>query len=564
MKLRIALPILPILALLGSMSPLALCAQETGQEPAEPAADALDALDALEASDETITIRLQGGPPDGENAVDEALLRYLAGRGDREAAQAEIARLRELHPDWQPPSDLFGGPPPVDEGPLWQVYETGDYAAVRARIEALRAERPDWSPPSKLLTLIEINEARSLSEAAAAKGDWPQVVSLLTERPAATTCEHVDNLWRLAEGQQRTGDHAGAMANYTRIITTCPDADQRFATLQKAKLLVGPQELEHLIGLEKARSSAPEEMARLETLTVKPENPAKGSTKPAKPDFSRIYRPTASIADARSVADRVIRHRDGVAARKIGWIYQTEGDTLAALPWFQRGQDWAPGPESAKGLAMALAALGRADELAALAVHYPAIVTEAQGGQLAVAMERQDLATVLLLTQKSRQPAELLMRSWALMILLRPTEAQAVFLRVMQSGTALPEQRDEAVYGLVRAQIAQHLFQDAARSIERYGLPPDRLNEVQAELLSQEIQVAFRRKDYRRTVALLEKRRNYALPDRGLEIQEAWARYHNGEIRTAERIFTRLDRIIGTEETEAGLRAVRRRLGPSF
>jgi tetratricopeptide (TPR) repeat protein len=280
------------------------------------------------------------------------------------------------------------------------------------------------------------------------------------------------------------------------------------------------------------------------------------------PDFSRIYRPTATVADARGVADQVIRQKDGVAARKIGWIYEAAGDTASALPWFQRGLDWAPSAESAKGLAMVLAALGRDGELDALAGRYPVIVTEARGGQVAVAVAREDLPAVLRLTRQTDDPAEMLMRSWTLMKLQRPTEAQLGFTRVMAVADAAPLQRDEAVYGVVRAQIAQHLFQEADRSIERYGLAPERLDEVKAELLSQEVQVSFRQKDYRRTVALLEKRRDYAQPDRALEIQEAWARYHVGEVQTARRIFTRLDRIVSTPETEAGLDAVSRKLGP--
>ncbi|HEX2527909.1 MAG TPA: hypothetical protein VHL31_16620 [Geminicoccus sp.] len=544
MKLRIA-GTLPLLALLGTVSSLPLQAQEA---PAVPA-----------VAGDGVVVRLQARRPGGENAVDEALLRYLASRGDRVAVDAEIDRLKRLHPDWQPPSDLFGGPPAVDEGPLWQLYETGDYAAVRKRIDAIRAERKDWSPPAKLVSLMDVNETRTRSEAAAAHGDWPEVVAVLQAKPAAATCEHVDNLWRLAEGQQRTGDEAGAMATYSRIITSCADADHRFATLQKAKLLLSPSDLQRLVGLERARSDAPERLAKLDELTAKPATAGKPA-KPAGPDFSRIYRPNATIADARAVAQQVINRRDGAAARKIGWIYQTEGDTASALPWFEHGLAWAPGAESAKGLAMALAALGRTAELEQLGQTYPAIVTEAMGGQVAVAMDRGDVATVLRLTHQTRKPGDLLLRSWSLMRLLRPTEAMAAFTTVVHAPDALPAQRDEAVYGLIRAQIAQHLFREAANSITRYGLPPDRFNEVQADLLAKRIQVAFQREDYRVAVALCEERRDYALPDRGLEVQEAWARYHTGDIRAAERIFSRLDRIVSTDDTEEGLEAVRRRM----
>ena len=555
MKLPIA--ILTLILLAGT-APFAVRAQEAS-------APAADSPPSATPADDGITIRLQGGPPKGEDAVDEALLRYLASRGDRAAANAEIERLKKLHPDWQPPTDLFGGKAAVDVSPLWQLYETGDYAAVRAKIAEIQKERPDFVPPEKLISLMAVNEARAKSEAAAGKADWAAVLATLNGQPAVNTCENIDNLWRLAEAQKRTGDGTAAMATYTRIITTCPSADNRFATLQKAKLLVSQADLERLVGLEKARGGDAERLAKVEAVAAKPVAVAAATGKPARPagpNFARIYRPGSNVADARAVADQVVRAKDGAAARKIGWIYQTTGDTAAALPWFQRGQDWAPGTESAQGLAQALAKLGRNSELDALAARYPAIVTQVRGGQVAVAMQAGDLPTVLRLTRDADKPDEMLMRSWTLMRLMRPTEAQLVFAKVMRAPAAVPDQRDEAVYGTVRAQIAQHLFQDAAQSIERYGLPPDRLNEVQAELLSQEVQVAFKDKDYRRSLALLEKRRDYALPDRGLEVQEAWSRYHMGETLTAKRIFTRLDHIVSTPDTEAGLNAVDAKLGP--
>ena len=549
MKLPLALPLLALL--LASAAPLALEAQEAAAPVERPA-------------DDGITVRLQGGAPQGADVVDEALLRYLASRGDRAAANAEIARLKELHPEWEPPPDLFGGLPAVDPSPLWQLYETGDYAAVRAKIAKIQKERPDFQPPERLLSLMATNEARTKTEAAAAKADWAAVVAELTANPSAATCENIDNLWRLAEGQARTGDRSAAMATYTRIVTTCPNPDHRFATVQKAKLLVSQADLERLVGLEKARGGDADRLAKLDAIAAKPVVVAATTNraKPAGPDFSRIYRPGATVADARAVTDRVLRAKDGVAARKIGWIYQTTGDTQAALPWFQRGQDWAPGSESAAGLAQALAKLGRSDELDTLALRYPKIVTDVRGGQVAVAMQNDDLPTVLRLTRETDKPDELLMRSWTLMRLMRPTEAKMAFAKVMRAPTAIPDQRDEAVYGTVRAQIAEHLFQDAHQSIERYGLPPDRLNEVQAELLSQEIQVAFNAKEYRRSLALLEKRRDFAQPDRGLMVQEAWSRYHMGETLTAKRMFTSLDHIVSTPETEAGLNAVNAKLGP--
>ena len=40
-------------------------------------------------------------------AVDETALRYFARQGDQRRVDAEIARLRTLYPDWEPPENLL-------------------------------------------------------------------------------------------------------------------------------------------------------------------------------------------------------------------------------------------------------------------------------------------------------------------------------------------------------------------------------------------------------------------------------------------------------------------------
>lgn len=546
------LPCLALLAFVGLAAAAPARAQDAaGGEPAGP-----------RALDQGVTVKMSGTRPAGSAAVDESLLRYLVSRGDRPAIDAEVERLKKLDPNWQLPADLFGGQAPVDEQPLWQLYEQGDFAGVRSRIGQLRAEHADWRPPAQLLTLMEVAEVRKEMSRAATDGDWATVVRLADEHPAVMDCRNVDNLWRLAEARVRTGAKEAGYEVYARIIQTCADADHRFATLQKAKALLGLGELKRLAALETARDDNQAQAAKIETLLAPPP-PAKAAAKAAAPAtpavIQQLYRPGADVAAAEAAADRVVRRKDGVAAGKIGWIYYEAGRTDEAADWFARGLGWTPSESTAQGLALSLAALGRSAELDRLATAYPAIVLNVRGGQVAAAMDKGDSATVLQLTDRSTKPAELLMRAWSLMRLERATEASAVFQQVMDSDGLLAAQRSEAVYGLIRSQLALHLFKGAALTLDRYGLPTQQAYEIQAELLAQQAEILFGRQDYRRTVVLLEQRRDYAQPDRGLELREAWARYHLGQFTNARTIFTRLDRIIATPESQAGLDAVRRR-----
>ena len=213
----------------------AWAASRQQQAAADDAAFAVEPAAGPEPLVEGVQVRSLGGAP-AESAVDVSLLRYLAARGDRAAVEAEIARLRALHPEWEPPADLFGpGRPVVDVTPLWQLYEKRDYAGVRAAIARIQADNADWQPPANLLQLMETNETRAALEQAAKGARWSEIVEMARSKPQQFDCGRIDNIWRLAEAQARTGDREGAAATYARVVRDCDDADHRFATLQKAK-----------------------------------------------------------------------------------------------------------------------------------------------------------------------------------------------------------------------------------------------------------------------------------------------------------------------------------------
>ena len=172
--------------------------------------------------------------------VDERALRYYASQYDYARVDAEIARLRTLHPDWQPPRDLFGAPAPqeseVDTSGLWAAYDRGDYGAVRSEINALRRINPTWEPPQKLLDLMAAAEARAALKTAVAQGDWATAIEVGRRYPRqiAPTPELIENLWLVAEAYHRSGQDEAAYALYRQVIEESDDAGLRLSTLQKA------------------------------------------------------------------------------------------------------------------------------------------------------------------------------------------------------------------------------------------------------------------------------------------------------------------------------------------
>ncbi len=518
-----------------------------------------------------VTVRSLDAPPTGD-AVDISLLRYLAARGDKRAAEAEVARLQALNPGWQPPADLFGpARPAVDVAPLWALYEKRDYAGVREAIARLEADNPDWQPPANLLQLMAANETRATLEQAGKENRWRDVLDAAAAHPDQFDCQRIDNLWWLAEAQARTGDREAAAATYARILRSCDDADHRFATLQKAKDLLGQQAMAGLLPIEAGRPRTAAQESRLQALREPPRQPAATAAAPVPApqpqQFARLYARNATVEDARAAMDLVRRREDNVAARKIGWLLHDAGQEDEAVAWFTLALSWRAEPEAAKGLAAAYAAKGDLAGLETMQARWPRIVApmlaDARGAALGAAMERSDWQAVLVQTRGATAIDRVLPRGWALAELRRPTEAMLSFQQVLHSDDATPAQRDESAYGLVRSYIALELFEDAEGAMRRYGVSPDKVFEVRSELLAKAATEAFAREDYRQALVLLEQRRAIAEPGRGLLLQEAWARYHTDDVQAAGHIFAAQHRLLATRETAAGLEAVDKRLHPN-
>jgi len=95
------------------------------------------------------------------DAVDTTLLRAYASRFDYHKVDEETRRLKEMHPGWTPPTDLFAPKAAaVDERGLWTSWERGDLAAVDREVAILRSLNPGWTPPQKLTELVDARRMR--------------------------------------------------------------------------------------------------------------------------------------------------------------------------------------------------------------------------------------------------------------------------------------------------------------------------------------------------------------------------------------------------------------------
>lgn len=304
-----------------------------------------------------------GGPPQ----VDESALRYFASQGDTRRVNAEIARLRALYPNWNPPSDLSqlssrGGGVPVDPivERLWNLYKEDRIAEVRAAIAERQSADSNWKPPEELLTALESVEARRRLTNASDSDQWRTVLSVATETPSLLTCTNVDVMWRVAEAFARTDQLPRSRDVYTYLMTNCANPGERLATLQKALVLLPDNQVADLLQFERRTGT---EIDNFDSIR---EELARRRVERASNDGKA----TATAGDL-AVVERMIRDtgEPGVVL-VLGWYNYHHGNPARALELFKTALDRNGGAKAAEGYAMSLRALERLVDAEAIAYEW--------------------------------------------------------------------------------------------------------------------------------------------------------------------------------------------------
>lgn len=310
----------------------------------------------------------QIGPLDAEgNVVDERALRFYARIRDLERLEAEIQRLRTVHPTWTPPADLFEPQPVrVDETELWDLFSQGDLAGVRARIAQLQAQNPNYAPSVDLNTQLTLAEDRIRLSNAAQAEQWQTVIGIAQENPNLLGCSNISNMWLLGQAFGETEQPQRAFLVYQTIIETCEDPDERLSTIQIGSPYLSDQQLDALFAIERARGGSPE---RLEEVARVEAELARGEIARALGDEEVELTPATVDEFAETTAAR----QDGESATLLGWYYFRRNSFGNAETWFRRAIAWDAGENALEGLILTLAARGNGIEAERLAFQNRAV-----------------------------------------------------------------------------------------------------------------------------------------------------------------------------------------------
>jgi tetratricopeptide (TPR) repeat protein len=298
-----------------------------------------------------------------EGEIDLTALRYFAGQGDLARVAAEIKRLREKHPGWEPPQDLFAQTGNSEfEKPLWDLFAQHDYDGVRAGVAAIQDKNPGWQPSSDLTDKLALAEANDKLVKASEAQQWGDVIDIAAANKMLLTCADVDAIWRTAEALAHTDDEARALEAYRYILSACAKREERLATVQKAsQILKSPEDLDALLrmGRRLPNGASEFESVRFDLIRQKLGDAAAGK---AGPEASPAE-VDALAAHARNAADRGDQ-------QLLGWFAYSRKDFVQAESWFTLALRPGLDPKAAEGLVLTLRGAGKIADAQRLAVQY--------------------------------------------------------------------------------------------------------------------------------------------------------------------------------------------------
>ncbi|WP_158875347.1 cellulose synthase, partial [Antarcticirhabdus aurantiaca] len=284
-------------------------------------------------------------------AVDETALRYFARQGDTRRLEAEIARLKALYPDWQPPENPLeiedAGDPELDR--IWELYSQGRYAEVRAAIAARQASEPGWQPPADLLDRLAVAEARVQLVNASNLQQWQAVIRVASATPSLLTCSEVDVLWRVARAFIETGRPDRGRDAYLYVLTQCDNDAERLATMQMATQRLPRPELDPLLATERKGPDGVGEFASIRA------DLARASLAEAADDAAVVVA-AADLDTVTRLADAEGRASDN---ELLGWYALRRADYPQALARFERARAAQDSSTVSQGYALALIQLAR-------------------------------------------------------------------------------------------------------------------------------------------------------------------------------------------------------------
>ena len=297
--------------------------------------------------------------------VDETALRFYAGQKNRARVEAEIKRLRYLHPTWKVPANLYASGTGDDEQPLWDLFAAGRTEELRLAIQTREKREAGWRPSADLLAKMARAETAAQIKTLSETKDPTRVLAVAAAHPDALSCATVDLDWRVADAFVAVGSPERAYDIDAAILKNCKNRDERLATVRKAVDLLPAADVDRLIAAGAVLADGSGEFDDVRLDLARRQIGTVLSTPPAATDKAAEEVPASSLDVLGTVT---LRSGDASDAALLGWYGYRHGRWAEADGWFKLGLQSSGGDgKLAEGHALALKELGHVDEAEQLA-----------------------------------------------------------------------------------------------------------------------------------------------------------------------------------------------------
>ena len=506
-----------------------------------------------------------------EGEIDLTALRYFAGQGDLSRVAAEIKRLREKHPGWEPPQDLFAQTGNSEfEKPLWDLFAQHDYDGVRAGVAAIQDKNPGWQPSSDLTDKLALAEANDKLVKASEAQQWGDVIDIAAANKMLLTCADVDAIWRTAEALAHSDDEARALEAYRYILGACTKREERLATVQKASaILKAPEDLDALLrmGRRLPNGASEFESVRFDLIRQKLGDAAAGKAGPE-----------ASPAEIDALAAHARNANDRGDQQLLGWFAYSRKDFVQAESWFTLALRPGPDPKAAEGLVLTLRGAGKIADAQRLAVQYAGlgplnrklmieVLTAALNDPAATQLSPDDLVTLSQAIELAKSSEGAQLYAWRL---YNANDVAAAADWFRKSADWQPN--EAAAIGLIVTARRLHNLRDYADLVAKYRDVYPKVAELEAAMggaravpasralvqasspgraaggggggwdqSADAIAKAMQAGKVDLALTMLAERQSKGLPEpSGLAIVRGWALYQKGDWEGAKKVFAGL------------------------
>lgn len=414
-------------------------------------------------------------------------LKYYIQSGNSSAQLLEENRLKEKYPDWswndsQDEKGTNTLKASIDR--IYQLLSDENVSQARKKIVETQIAFPEWRPTPNLENQLLLVQAQSDLNIALRDMDAGAAKKILRNNRSLSSCDRVNNLWRLADIYKLQKNLTSAKAIYFEISEKCKPYEMLVSNVEKADEILTDDELKEMI-------------SKLEVRFPKD-----------KTNFEQLY--------TRLVAGRGVKPAVAKTVKPaIKPTPKTPAQKTATRPAKISNQ---------------------------FPKHFHDLKVKGDSRQRSIlnSIEEQDWGSCLARSLKPSSMETALLRGWCAYNQSRPMEAISLFSAVSNS-RASKKSRQEARFGLVLSLLEMDLVEDAAKTTAFGELSTSNRKKVELIILQKRGVQEFDRKNWDMAISYFDELERLGGLNRDLDILRAQSYRNLGQFSKSRQEFKRLD-----------------------